>query len=87
MEIAEYNKRVAGSEGVMFTKTGKTLDTAIADRYIDQLSTATTSSFAYHSISLIIYEEIPAYFEGQKSFEDVATVINDRAQKALDERK
>ncbi len=87
MEIAEYNKRVTGSEGVMFTKTGKTLDTAIADRYIDQLSTATTSSFAYHSISLIIYEEIPAYFEGQKSFEDVATVINDRAQKALDERK
>ena len=87
MEIAEYNKRVAGSEGVMFTKAGKTLDTAIADRYIDQLSTATTSSFAYHSISLIIYEEIPAYFEGQKSFEDVATVINDRAQKALDERK
>ena len=87
MEIAEYNKRVAGSEGVMFTKTGKTLDTAIADRYVEQLSTATTSSFAYHSISLIIYEEIPAYFEGQKSFEDVATVINDRAQKALDERK
>ena len=87
MEIAEYNKRVAGSEGAMFTKTGKVIDTALADRYVEQLSTATTSSFAYHSISLIIYEEIPAYFEGQKSFEDVATVINDRAQKALDERK
>ena len=32
------------------------------------------------------YERIPAYFEGQKSFEDVANMINDRAQKALDER-
>ena len=87
LEIAETNKRVAGSEGVMYAKAGKALDAAIADSYIEQLSTATTSGFVYHSISLIIYEEIPAYFEGQKSFEDVATVINDRAQKVLDERK
>lgn len=87
LEIAENNKNVAKSEGVMFTKTGKTIDPALADRYIGQLSTASTSSFVYHSISLIIYEEVPAYFEGQKSFEDVAKVINDRAQKVLDERK
>ena len=87
MEIAEYNKRVAGSEGVMFAKTGKAIDTAIADRYIEQLSTAATSSFVYHSISIIIYEEIPAYFEHQKSFEEIAMVINDRAQKVLDERE
>jgi hypothetical protein len=86
MEIAEYNKNVANSEGVRFAKTGKAIDTALADRYIEQLSTATTSSFVYHSISIIIYEEVPAYFEGQKSFEDVAYLINDRAQKVLDER-
>ena len=86
MEIAEYNTNVANSEGVRFAKTGKAIDTALADRYIDQLSTAKTSSFVYHSISIIIYEEVPAYFEGQKSFEDVADVINDRAQKVLDER-
>lgn len=86
LEITEFNKRVAGNEGNIFAKTGQTIDPALADRYIEQLSTATTSSFVYHSISLIIYEEIPAYFEGQKSFEDVANMINDRAQKALDER-
>ena len=79
-EIEETNANVARNEGNKFAKTGKTLDPALADKYIDQLSTATTSS-------LIIYEEIPAYFEGQKSFEDVAKVINDRAQKVLDERK
>lgn len=87
MEIEEYNKNVARSEGVMFAKTGKAIDTALADRYIEQLSTATTSGFVYHSISIIIYEEIPAYFERQKSFEDVAKIINDRAQKVLDERE
>ena len=80
------NEWVEKSSGVQFAKTGASIDPAVADRYIEQLSTATTSGFVYHSISLIIYEEIPAYFEGQKSFEDVAKAINDRAQKVLDER-
>ena len=87
LEIEEHNGSVDANEGNKFAKAGKKLDTALADKYIEQLSTATTSSFVYHSISLIIYEEIPAYFEGQKSFEDVAKVINDRAQTVLDERK
>ena len=86
MEIEEYNRRVAGNEGSMFVTARTTLDTALADRYIEQISTAATSSFVYNSISIIIYEEVPAYFEGQKSFEDVAKVINDRAQTVLDER-
>ena len=86
LEINEYNKIVAGSEDSPFAKTGNALDPELAGRYIEQLSTATTSCFVYHSISLIIYEEVPAYFEGQKSFDDVAVVINDRAQKVLDER-
>ena len=83
----EQQEHVAVNEGNKFAKAGKKIDTALADKYIDQLSTATTSSLVYHSISLIIYEEIPAYFEGQKSFEDVAKVINDRAQTVLNERK
>ena len=87
MEIAESNKNVAMNEGEKFAKVGKTLDTQLADKYIEQLSTAATSSFVYHSISLIIYEEIPAYFEGQKSFEEVTKTINDRAQTVLNERK
>ena len=87
MEIEETNKNVASSEGNKYAKTGDSLDPALADRYVEQLSSASTSSFVYHSISIIIYEEIPAYFEGQKSFEDVAKIINDRAQKVLDEQK
>ena len=87
LEIEEHNGNVDANEGNKFAKAGKKLDTALADKYIEQLSTATTSNFVYHSISLIIYEEIPAYFEGQKSFEEVAKVINDRAQTVLNERK
>ena len=87
LEIEEHNGNVDANEGNKFAKAGKKVDASLADKYIEQLSTATTSSFVYHSISLIIYEEIPAYFEGQKSFEDVAKVINDRAQTVLNERK
>ncbi|SCW45513.1 ABC-type glycerol-3-phosphate transport system, substrate-binding protein [Ruminococcaceae bacterium YRB3002] len=87
LEIADFNNKFTGNEGVMYATTERAIDTSLADRYIEQLSTASTSAFVYHSISLIIYEEIPAYFEGQKSFDDVAKIINDRAQKVLDERK
>jgi ABC-type glycerol-3-phosphate transport system substrate-binding protein len=85
-EIQDVNKSVEKNAGNIFAAPGRKLDPSLADRYIDQLSLATTSSFVYHSISLIIYEEIPAYLEGQKSFEEVAAAINDRAQKVLDER-
>ncbi len=87
LEIEEHNGTVDANEGNKFAKAGKKVDASLADKYIEQLSTATTSGFVYHSISLIIYEEIPAYFEGQKSFEEVAKVINDRAQTVLNERK
>ena len=86
-EIESHNNYVEKNAGQKFAKTGEFIDPSVADAYIDEISKATTSSFVYHNISLIIYEEIPAYFEGQKSFEDVARVINDRAQKVLDERK
>ena len=87
MEIEENNKNVAKNADEKYAKVGTAMDAALADRYIEQLSTAATSSFVYHSISLIIYEEIPAYFEGQKSFEEVTKTINDRAQTVLNERK
>ena len=38
------------------------------------------------AIDLILVEELPAYFLGQKSLEDVARVAQDRAQKVIDER-
>ena len=43
-------------------------------------------SSADSEITLILVEEMPAYFIGQKSLEEVAKVAQDRAQKVLDER-
>ena len=37
-------------------------------------------------ISIILIEEMPAYFLGQKSLGDVVKIAQDRIQKVLDER-
>ena len=39
------------------------------------------------SISIVLIEEMPAYFTGQKSLDDVIKIAQDRAQKVLDERR
>lgn len=38
------------------------------------------------SINIILIEEMPAYFSGQKNLDDVVKIAQDRAQKVLDER-
>ena len=39
------------------------------------------------AITIIVREEMPAYFTGQKSLDDVIKIINDRAQTYVNERK
>jgi hypothetical protein len=38
------------------------------------------------AINIILIEEMPAYFSGQKPLSEVVAVAQDRAQKVLDER-
>ena len=38
-------------------------------------------------INMILIEEMPAYFAGQKTLEQVIPVMQNRIQKVLDERK
>ena len=38
------------------------------------------------AINLIIIEEMPAYFSGQKDLASVVKILQDRVQKVLDER-
>ena len=38
------------------------------------------------AINSILIEEMPAYFLGQKDLDSVVVIIQDRAQKVLDER-
>ena len=38
------------------------------------------------ALDIIVEEEIPAYFAGQKSLDDVIKIINDRSKTYLSER-
>ena len=38
------------------------------------------------ALDMIVKEEIPAYFAGQKSLDEVIKIINDRAKTYLNER-
>lgn len=38
-------------------------------------------------MSMILIEEMPAYFLGQKDLDSVIIIIQDRVRKVLDERK
>ena len=50
------------------------------------IESCSCTSAADAAINLILVEEMPAYFVGQKSLEEVAKIAQDRAQTVLDER-
>ena len=50
------------------------------------ISSCTFMNFEDAAINLILVEEMQPYFAGQKSFDDVYKVAQDRVQKVLDER-
>jgi len=61
-----------------------------SDKNIDQLekivSSISRSNTTDAAISLILIEEMPAYFSGQKPLDAVVKIAQDRAQKVLGER-
>ena len=56
------------------------------NEFLDLIESSEVAPSYDPSISLIIREEIPAYFADQKSIEEVANNINDRAQTLLNEK-
>ena len=57
----------------------------IAD-FETMLNTCSVMAGEDTAISIIVCEEIPAYFTGQKSLDDVIKIINDRTQTYINER-
>ena len=51
------------------------------------ITDCSSTNYSDPAISIILIEEMPGYFSGQKKIEDVVKVAQDRAQKVLDERK
>ena len=51
------------------------------------IESCSNSNFNDAAISIILVEEMPSYFTGQKDLDAVIKIAQDRVQKVLDERK
>ena len=64
----------------------QTIPEIVIDRYIEQLSDAVVFPDIDSSIILVIKEEMPAFFERQKSLDEVIAIIENRVNTMLSER-
>lgn|GEM_PF-1170885 len=86
--LAEYNSMKTESEFTYEEGWDKMID--ITDELTNSYFAVVESAPYYvktdAATELILREEMPAYFAGQKSIDDVISVISDRAQTVYDER-
>jgi len=82
--VALHNSRITSDPGIDAFQ--KPINKEIVDWYIDQISDAVTVPDTDSSIMVIMNEEMPAYFEGQKSLDDVIKIIENRVNLMLSER-
>ncbi|MBR5358077.1 MAG: extracellular solute-binding protein [Clostridiales bacterium] len=62
------------------------VDETAAEAYVEAIENCTGLDRSDPSVNAILKEEMPAYFEGQKSIDDVIPIIEDRVQTFLNER-
>ena len=90
--IAYFNTE-EGQENIFEYSLGTyvSIKTKFADDDIDNLENVILSCSGADSvdaaINMILIEEMPAYFAGQKTLEQVIPIMQNRIQKVLDERK
>ena len=78
-----YPKDTLADQGIPFCK----IDNKVVKDYEEMLNSSSVISEADPAIIIIVTEEMPAYFTGQKSLDDVIKIINDRSQTYVNERK
>ena len=85
--IYEKMKKVyTPAELVEFGYPWHPVDKSAVKDFENMVESCKTVSSNDSGISLIINEEMPAYFSGQKSLDQVITIINDRTRTYLNER-
>ena len=94
MAALEYYNGPAGDMIFGFNHmTGEPLTNRIrfSEKDIDNLESIISSCSVMHTedqeVNIILIEEMPAYFLGQKDLDSVIKIAQDRVQKVLDERK
>ena len=96
-KIAEYNSMVQRNKNMSQREIEKAkqmgdfiataeIDAAAIDAYLNLLAKATGVYRVDREILIITKEEIPAYYAGQKDFNSVITIAQDRVQKVMAER-
>ena len=66
---------------------GEAVPEDILDRFIEQISDAVVVPDLDSSVIVIVNEELPAFFEGQKSLDEVVSVVENRLNLMLKEKK
>ena len=64
----------------------KPIDKAVIGEYEEMIGASKTIWASDAALDMIVTEEMPAYFAGQKSLDDVIKIINDRAKTYISER-
>ena len=84
--MAKYSNYLTEAEMAMFGFDATPVEASVIDSYEAMIDSCSAVSTTDAAISVIIREEMPAYFSGQKTLDDVISVMEDRVQTFLDER-
>ena len=88
LAIAYYNSEESGMSEMIDGSARKQI--TFSEKHIGELEDIIASCSRMQSadaeINIILTEEMPAYFSGQKDLASVIAIAQDRVQKVLDER-
>jgi len=79
-------RSISSTPGAIYNPMGPAFSNSNIDKMEKIISTASKMDSEDAAISIILYEEMPAYFLGQKDLASVIKIAQDRAQKVLSER-
>ncbi len=84
--ITETNEDIENRPDAYVNPAMARLNGNEADIYIEVLTSSSELVYEDADINVILYEEIQAYFAGDKTLDEVIPIIEDRAQTVLNER-
>ena len=84
--MATYANYFTEAEMAMYGIDTTEISYDVIDNYETMIDSCSAVSTTDAAITAIIREEMPAYFSGQKTLDDVISVMEDRVQTFLDER-
>ncbi len=84
--MAKYSNYLTEAEMAMFGFDATPVEASVIDSYESMINSCSAVSTTDAAITAIIREEMPAYFSGQKTLDEVISILEDRIQTFLDER-